>query len=190
MNKRVGLVGEDPNDTSSVKNLLLQRFDKNISYIQLLNNIRGHQLDNARTKHSLQIECKIKQPDIIIFIRDADGICTHENAIQKCNSWHTNLSGVVKTKNILLLNIYELEVLIFADIEVFNKKYNTSIKDNRDVTFIKEPKEELKRKTSKLNKKYFESDCPELFKLLRIDNVIKNCSYFREFITKFSELVS
>ena len=88
-----------------------------------------------------------------------------------------------------MLNIYELEALIFADIETFNKLYSTSIKGNRDVSYIERPKEELKEKTRKLKKKYFESDCPKLFKELRIDIVSKNCAYFKTFLDDFSELI-
>ncbi|MBC7554948.1 MAG: hypothetical protein H7257_13335 [Taibaiella sp.] len=116
MNKVIGLVGEDPNDTTAVKNLLLQRFNKNITYLPLINRARGYQLDNARVKHALCIECRIKKPDIVLFIRDADGVATETNAISKCKDWFHRMSADLKSQNILLLNIYELEALIFADI--------------------------------------------------------------------------
>ena len=181
MNKVISLVGEDPNDTLSIRYLLEKRISVKVSYELLIRHKRGHQLDNERTKESLKIECKRKNPDLIIFIRDADGIYTQHDKIEKCNKWHKELSKELNTPNILLLNIYELEALIFADIDVFNSIYKTSIKGNRDVTYIKEPKEELIKHTLKQKKKYSESDCPDIFKQLNIDNVIKKCGYFRQF---------
>ena len=190
MNKVIGLVGEDPNDTRSIRYLLEKKIATKVSYELLIKNKRGHQLDNIRTKEALKIECERKKPDIIIFIRDADGICTQNEKIEKCKQWHKDLSKHLNVANVLLLNIYELEALIFADIDVFNRIYKTSIKGNRDVTFIKEPKEELIRQTRKLPKKYCESDCPELFKQMNVENIISNCSYFKQFYQNVERLLS
>ena len=178
MNKVIGLVGEDPNDTDSIINLLKSRINTKISYIKLIKNVRGCNLDNPRTKASLAIECARKKPHLIIFIRDTDGLITELDKIEKCRNWHINLSKELKTPNILLMNIYELEALIFADIDAFNRIYKTKIKGGGDVTYIKKPKEELEEYTKE---RYKESDCPKIFKQLNIDNVIKNCGYFRRF---------
>ncbi len=190
MNKVIGLVGENPNDTLSIRYLLEKKIATKVSYELLIKNIRGHQLDHNRTKETLKIECERKKPDIIIFIRDADGICTQKDKIEDCKQWHKELSKQLNVPNVLLLNIYELEALIFADIDVFNRIYKTSIKGNRDVTFIEEPKEELIRQTRKLPKKYCESDCPELFKQMNIDKIISNCSYFKHFYQNVEKLLS
>lgn len=190
MNKIVGLIGEDPNDTEAIKFLLQQKICTGVSYQHLMKNVRGHQLDNERTRISLKIECERKKPEILIFIRDVDGICTQKDKINKCEVWHKNLSKELGIKNILLLNIYELEALIFADISAFNSIYKTSIKGNRNVTYIKEPKEELIRATRKLQKKYSESDCPQLFKAMNIENVLNNCAYFRHFFDSYVAALS
>lgn len=189
MNKLIGLVGEDPNDTRSIIHLLERKLPRSVSYTPLIRNKRGYQLDNVRTKEALKIECKRKKPHVVIFIRDADGICTQEDKIKKCKQWYDNLSNEIGARHILLLNIYELEALIFADIDTFNRHYKTTIKGGRDVTYIAEPKEELIRQTRKLNKQYAESHCPELFKSLNVENVINNCVYFKAFVNDLNELL-
>jgi hypothetical protein len=178
MNKVIGLVGEDPNDTTSIRHLLEQKICVNISYITLIKRITGSNLDNPRAKATLKIECARKRPDLIIVIRDADGIITDHVKIEKRRRWYSDLSKELNTPNILLLNVYELEALIFADIDVFNREYKTKIKGGRDVTYIEDPKKKLENYTKE---RYKESDCPKIFKQLNIDNIIKNCGYFRRF---------
>ena len=166
-----------------------QKFGKDVSYIQLIKNIKGFHLDTIKAQKSLKVECERRNLDIIIFIRDADGIYTDAAKIKKVETWFETLREHCTCKKLLLINIYELEALIFADIETFNRLYYTSIKGNRDVKYIKEPKEELKNATEKGKRKYRESDCPDLFKELRIEIVGKNCSYFKTFLAEFSGLL-
>jgi hypothetical protein len=52
--KRIGLIGEDPNDTSSIINLLKSKYSKGFSFIPLVKHIRGHRLDNADFPRKLQ----------------------------------------------------------------------------------------------------------------------------------------
>jgi len=190
MNKKIGLVGEDPNDTESIRFLLDKKFSGSVSYQILMRRITGYNLDSDHTKRILKVECDKQKPDIVIFIRDADGICTEKKKIETCERKHKDLSKALKVKSILLLNIYELEALIFADIDTFNRVYKTEIKGGGDVTYIAEPKEKLKRHTRKMQKTFHESHCPEIFKEMNIDNVIANCSYFREFMTKLDQMIN
>ena len=50
---KIGLVGEDPNDTDSIKNLLEKKYKKRVQFITLLKRINGYQLDNNKVKNSL-----------------------------------------------------------------------------------------------------------------------------------------
>lgn len=186
---KIGLIGEDPNDTDSIKNLLLQKLDGKVLFTKLLKNRRGHQLDNIKTINLLKIEFKDKKPDLVVFIRDVDGIETEKEKIKKTQDWYNLLSKEV-SKKLLLLNIYELESLIIADINCFNKIYGTTIKNKRDVNFIKEPKEFLIRKSSLNKKKFNESDCPDLFQCLDINIVAKNCKYFNTFLIELSNYLN
>jgi hypothetical protein len=54
----------------------------------------------------------------------------------------------------------------------------------------KEPKELLKRLTSKANKQFKESHCPDLFKHLDIDQIEKNCGCFKDFIEEFDKKIA
>jgi hypothetical protein len=182
---KVGLIGEDPNDTSSIKNLLLQKFEGKLSFIQLQKNIRGHQLDNVRVKNALEIEYKSKKPDWVVFIRDTDCIVTEKNKIKVKENWFKNLLPAVNNYGLLLLNIYELEAMILADITTFNRLYGTSIQYKKDVMYQKEPKEFLKTKTKNAKKKYEESHCPDVFAQIQFETVIANCKYLKEFVTHF-----
>jgi hypothetical protein len=85
----------------------------------------------------------------------------------------------------LLINIYELEALILADIATFNKFYGTSINYSKNVMHHKEPKEFLIQKTAKNKKTYSESHCPEIFRHLDISIIRQKCIYFREFYDDF-----
>ena len=83
------------------------------------------------------------------------------------------------------MNIYELEAMILADIQTFNKIYSVKINFMANPMYKTEPKEFLIEKTSKANKQYSESHCPEIFKQLKFDVVIENCDYFNVFYDAF-----
>lgn len=51
---KVGLVGEDPNDTLSIKNLLEKRYKAKVQFYQLAKRIKGFQLDNPKIKKACQ----------------------------------------------------------------------------------------------------------------------------------------
>jgi hypothetical protein len=88
---------------------------------------------------------------------------------------------VKQVKNLLLVHVYELEALVFADLETFNREYGTEIKHaNKKVSEIESPKEKLIQHT-RPEKKYQTSHCPELFSKMNIETVIQNCPYFKKF---------
>jgi len=181
---RVGLVGEDPNDTTSIKNLLEKRYKGKVHFHSLVKGIKGCQLDSPKIKKSLPIEFEDRDCKFIVYVRDLDAFKSQTDKLEAKKKWFKELDAEVNNKGLLLLNIWELEALIFGDIDTFNKVYNIKHKFPGDPTLIKDPKEELKRLTSK-SKKYKESHCPDLFKQLNIDEVEKNCSCFKEFIKEF-----
>jgi Domain of unknown function (DUF4276) len=186
---KIGLVGEDPNDTDSIINLLSGKYPNTFQFKKLIKLIRGSQLDNARTHASLKIEFDDYKPDYVLFIRDADGLPSEQDKLDKIKSWFNKLNGSVNKKGILLINIYELEALILADIGTFNKLYKTSIKYAKSCMHQEKPKEFLIQKTSKNNKVYSESHCPGIFEHLSYDVLVANCAYFKEFDTSLKKLI-
>ena len=118
----IGLVGEAPNDTLSVKNLLVNRFPENkYTYITLLNRVNGDNLEYQKIKRWLRIEFETKKPDIVIFIRDLDGLAHEKDKIKKRKEYFSEFNSVVNKKGIFLLHIYEIEALILTDILIFIK---------------------------------------------------------------------
>lgn len=180
---KIGLIGEDPNDTDAFKNLFKNEFNKKYIFKSLLNGIRGYQLDNPKTKKSFEVEIKNNNFINYIFIRDLDGFRSEKHKISKVTKWFNELNKICQGKGILLLNIWEFEALIFADIETFYNIYNikNKTKFNKNVEFISNPKEELKRISKQGNKIYFESDLPRIFEKLNFSKIKKNCKYFKEF---------
>jgi hypothetical protein len=182
----IGLIGEAPNDTSSIKNLLSRKYT-DITFKTLLNNIHGSQLDNQKTKHLLRKEFEWEKPDAVIFVRDLDGLETDEGQMATRKGYFTDFNSVVNYKGIYLLNIYEIEALILSDIATFNKVYGTVLLQEKDPMLIIEPKEYLKKSTISQNAKYVESHNPEIFSYLRMDQLVANCRYFSAFINRFEK---
>jgi len=181
---KIGLVGEAPNDTLSIQNILIKKFS-DFDYVFMLDRINGSNLDSQKTKRFLRIEYEYKSPDIIIFIRDLDSLIDDRTQILKRKTYFSDFNSVVDKKGIFLLHIYEIEALILADKEAFNEIYNTKLPDIDNPMTITEPKEFLKKYSSEYN----ESHNAELFSKLSFDKLIE-VKYFGEFIKKFSKLVN
>lgn len=184
---KVGLVGEDPSDTSSIKNLLEKRYKKRVQFYVLTPRIKGHHLDTEKLKKQLPIEANDKRCKLVIFIRDLDAFETDKKKLKARTDWFKTLDKLIDNKGLLLLNIWELEALILGDFEVFKKLYNPSKTFNGNPVFQNEPKEFLKAITSKSIRQFHESHCPDLFKKLDIGLVEKNCSCFKSFLVDFDK---
>ena len=185
---KIGLIGEAPNDTKAIENLLSKRY-KDIQFITLINDIKGSMLDNKKVLNGLlKAEFEYNHLDLVIFIRDLD---SHENDKIKKKERLDKFkyaNQIIRNKGILLLNIHELEALILADIEPFNKEYGCSIPIFDDPMKIKDPKEFLYKATLQSLKQFEVSHNPKIFSLLNFDKVVSNCRYFLKFIEEF-ELV-
>ena len=123
---KIGLVGEAPLDTMSIKTILGKKYS-NLEFVELLKNIiTGSILENQTTKTKLRLECSIHRPDIVIFIRDLDGLLTKKYRKQRLlrQKYYREFKGCTHTKKtIYLLNIWEIEALILSDINCFNQYY-------------------------------------------------------------------
>jgi hypothetical protein len=185
----IGLIGEDPNDTSSIKNLLDSEYKHKAKFIPLAKNIKGHQLDNPKLKKVLKIEYGEKRCKYVIFIRDLDGFESQKSKVKLRQDWFNDLNKIVDGKGLLLLNIWELEALILSDIKTFNEIYGIDYKFSKNPSLQKDPKELLMQITSKSNKKFKESHCPEIFRQLRSDEIKKKCKKFNDFIVELESKI-
>lgn len=185
---RVAVIGEDPNDTSSIINLLSKRFP-NVLFKKLAKTVTGCQLDSKKLVTSVKRDLMKDKFTQIIYIRDLDGFGSESEKRRKLNEWFSSLNKEFGKIGIFLLNIWELEALIFADIETFNKLYRISHKYTKDPTMQDKPKEELRRITKRGPKVFHEAHCPEIFKQLNIDTIEQNCSYFKNFLVEFDKAI-
>ncbi|MFD1255725.1 DUF4276 family protein [Mucilaginibacter terrae] len=182
---RIGLVGEAPHDTNCI-GVLLNQLYPDIEFFPLINQIRGSQLDCPQpTKRLLRVEFKFEKPDLVIFIRDLDGLAHETDKIDQKKAYYAEYRTVVDNRAILLLNIYEIEALILADMEKFGVMYNCEVPAVADPSAIKEPKEYLKQ----LSRKYSESHNLQVFQSLNIEAVAANCNYFSRFLKDFKTRV-
>lgn len=202
--KLIALVGESPNDTLPVAALLAQEFSPDqYEFAPLLsiarqNQIRGSLLDMEVQKKKrspkgefdgrlqpprfltmLRIEYQIKRPAVVVFIRDLDALEDDKVALALKKSWFRKARKVVDDNGVFLLNIWELEALIWADLEgvkQLKKFQHVEFKHFEDPMKISKPKEELQEH------KYDPSDCLEIFKVLRSNVVADRCRYYRKFL--------
>lgn len=183
---KIGIIGEDPYDTIAIKNLLSRRYP--YRFKPILRHIKGDQLNSAKTKRLLKIELKDAAYAVVIFTRDLDGLETETQKIQDITKWFEDLDFT--NTGILLLHIYELEALILADISTFNRLFDTRLNFTGNPMYQKEPKEYLKERTRKCRRKFDVSENPVIFKYLRIEELIRNCLYFKDFIKAFDDRIS
>lgn len=183
--RRIGLVGEAPNDTESIKLLMEKKYDSGFDFFFMLERMNGSNLDAQKTKRFLRIEYESKKPEIVIFIRDLDSVLPNKAMLDERKLYFTNSNSVVDKKGVYLLHIYEIEALILSDIEVFNEIYNSSLALVDDPMQVEEPKEYLREK----ERKYNESHNADIFKKIRFEKAME-CKYFEEFISKFEKMVS
>lgn len=185
---KIGLVGEDPNDTSAIKNLLEKKYKKRVQFIPLLKRINGYQLDNSKVKSSLSVEFADRKCKFVLYVRDLDAYKSEISKVNTKRKWFTDLDRQgANGKGILLLNIWEIEAMILADIATFNTIYKTKCKYPGDPMSQQEPKEYLKEQTRNTAKSYRESDTPDIFAKLNFDTVQNRCSYFKSFIKDFDQ---
>jgi hypothetical protein len=185
---KIGLVGEAPNDTRAIQNLLSRNYH-GLEFVELLQRVDGSMLDNKKAINQIRREFELEDPDLVIFMRDLD---SHEGDTKKKRerqATFTKSNRIVDKKGIHLLHIYEIEALILADIEVFNKQYNCDLEHPADPMKVADPKEILIAASRKSESPFNVSHNPDLFKLLNLNVLIKNCRYFSLFIKKFNKAI-
>ena len=140
---KIGLVGEAPNDTSAIKNLLSKHYT-NLEFVVLLNGLTGAMMDSKRfIAQFLPKEFHDKKPDLVILIRDLDSHERDTVKLKQREKLFNFFNQKVANKGVFLLNIYELEALVLADISVFNDKYRCNLDKFDDPMNVAMPKEVL-----------------------------------------------
>lgn len=178
---KIGLVGESPGDIVSIFNLLSPQMRQGVVFVEMVKRINGDQLGDQKVKHLLRKEYEDHNPDLVIFMRDLDGLPNETEKIRLKREYFSEFNSVVDKRGIFLLNIWEIEALIYADIEIFNQMFDCSVPSPENPMSIPEPKEELEEASRKGKKPYNNSDNPAIFAKLNYQVLKNNCAYFREF---------
>lgn len=192
---KVGLVGENPSDTQAIENLLSNVYTE-VEFVHLLYGIiTGSMLDNAAMLRRLRRETEVYRPHIVLFIRDLDGLKSDTDFAEKYEkrqSFYTKGKRMVNFRkeikdedSLFLLNIYELEALILADIEVCNEYFGTKMLINKAAMEHEKPKEFLQSHC-----KYKEADSPDIFRKLRLSVLKTQCNYFQDFMSKWDKTLA
>ena len=183
---RVGLLGESPNDTKAIEALLKPRYGQQVEFFTLLRNVNGDMLEDAETFRNLRKEYEWEKPNLVVVIRDLDGVQTKGAKWRQRKKYFRDVDAVVEQKSLPLLNIYEIEALICADMAAFNKLFGCSCPQPADPMAIAEPKEWLKRVTEPGRPTYSVGHCTQLLAKVSYDTVLSNCRYFAEFDKAFA----
>ncbi|TND08772.1 MAG: Uncharacterized protein FD123_1988 [Bacteroidetes bacterium] len=186
--KRIGLIGESENDRDSLKKLLEKKYGDRVQFIPMLKRIEGYQLDTEKTLFILEEEYLKRKPDAIVFQRDLDA---HEGNLAKLkerNEYFDQSNKHVSGSGLFLLHIHEIEALILADLDGFNKRYAVSVSFTGNPMYQDNPKEWLKSKSGRNG--YEPKHCAVLFENLDFDRLRQRVRYFDTFINQFDQLLT
>ena len=189
---KIGVLGENPrNDADAFTVLLKKKYNVNITYKTILRNISGDMLNNPQILYgNLLNELENENFDYIICIRDLDALQSNTDAISKRASWFNNLNNKIDRKGIFFLAIYEMEALILADIDTFNRYYNLNYELDKEPIEYEKPKEFLKEQS---NYKYKTSHCSKIFEGADFDKIYQNHKgehSFQAFINRLDDVPS
>ncbi len=192
---KIGVVGEDPsNDSEALCHLLRPLACDNVQFKVVLRNLRGSQLDNERMfLGELDTQFSSEELDYIIFIRDLNGVLSEKGKVQIRDKWFSQVNKTIEGKGIFFLVIAEMEALILADIETFNRFYGLKVQfvGNPMTVTQPHPKERLKQYSAQVKQgkgKYEEKHAPDIFKEIAFKTVYKNHKGDRSFQTFADEL--
>jgi hypothetical protein len=189
---KIGIVGEHPqNDSEAFLHLLSPKCCEGIELMPIVKNMRGSQLDGAKFLKQLSKEFLNEKLEKVIFVRDADEIMSDEilENKHKRDKWFKEANAQIENKGLFFLAIYEMEALILADIDNFNKLYKIKNKFVSHPMNVSDPKAELKRLSDKSQRSaYEERDAPKIFAILDFQTVYKNHRGKRSF-QEFADLL-
>mgnify|MGYP001611690542 CR=1 FL=1 len=191
--RRIGLIGENPNDTNSFINLFTRKYPGKVEFVSLIADKTGGNLDDIKPESivlkQLKLEYEFEKPNFVVLIRDSDALESESDKLNDRLTRMYKLGSAVSQNAIYLLCIWEMETLLLADLDPVNNKYGTTLTyplsptDPSDLMMKKEPKEFLK-----VNCGYHQNDCAELFRTLDFEK-LKAVKFFNEFVPKFEQRI-
>jgi len=178
---KIGIISENfDNDSAALKALLEKHTFKKkqktikVDFKPIGRKIEGDHLLTPKSARIIDGECKKYNLDLVILAKDLDALPSNKKQIKFLTDKIQKIAEKATIKLLPFIVIFEQEALILADIQAFNKKYKTTFTFTKNPLFQSEPKELLKQWANKANKKYKESDTPEIFQQLNFNKVYDN----------------
>lgn len=186
---KVAIIGEHPDNDALALSYLLEKVAKNdVEFYFPLSKYRGSDLDSKSFRNDLRAEFRAEMPEHIILVRDLDGFLSDEGKLHLRDEWFRKANLEIQEKGIFFLAIYEMESLILADIQGFNKYYK--LKEKPVSNPMMKKKEDVKKLTDKTQKgKYEEKHASNIFQTLDFQAVYDNHKGERSFQAFAKELV-
>ncbi len=184
---KIGIIGENyQNDSCAFKAFLTPQYEGKITFVPILKSLNGGRPPIKKVLKLLPTDIQKYQLNALLFLLDLD----KDAKRNECNQWIATIQKGVSVNSIFYLAVMELEALILADIEIFNKKYGIKKQYTKNPKFEDDPKKKLEIWTEKgkANAQYSVNDAEEIFKKLRFEVVYKNHfgdDSFQEFIDNF-----
>lgn len=180
--KRIVVIGENENDTAPMCAVWNKKFSQKALFKPILIEFEGDQLESPKFFKVLRAHLKANATNGIIAIRDLDGIRTESKKMDLRHQWFEKVASC-SSKSALLLFVYQIEALHYADSSVFNKRFNANLKDVPNPEFVRKPKEKLKEVSKKNGKVQFkESHNKDLVPKLDFTKVEQRCQFYRDFL--------
>jgi Domain of unknown function (DUF4276) len=173
---KIAVVGEHPNhDSDALCHILRPLACENVQFKVILKNKRGGQLDSPLLAKSLESELESEHFDYIIVIRDLDGVLSETKKVKQRDEWFKKLDKSIAPKSIFFLVVSEMEALILADIQTFNRFFNLKTNFSGHPMHQAKAKELLKQFSAKAMKgRYEEYHALDIFKQLNFKTIYTN----------------
>ncbi len=185
---RIGIIGENfRNDACAFKAFLTPQYEGKIELVPLFNSFSKGVPAFSKIIRSMPTEIQKQQLDALLCMLDLD---EHRKRGER-NQWFKEIQKGISIRSIFFLAVMELEALILADIDTFNKIYGITGRYDKDPKLNTDPKKELRGRTdlsSKAKRKYEEKHAFEIFEKLHFDIVYKKHNEddsFQAFIDRF-----
>ena len=177
----IGLIGESPNDTKSVRVLLERRYGKRLRFVALSPGITGAQLENPKLQKIVVTNYRFEKPALIVVSRDLDAPASDRAKKLERLLFFRRINRGLERKAVYLLHVQAMEALIAADIKPFNDRYTCACVVPADPTTIADPAQFLKEATARCPEHYDEGHCAALLAEANYDKLLANCRYFAAF---------
>jgi hypothetical protein len=200
---KIGLVGENPNDTTAIANLLKQQTAYHFHFFTMLNDVNGDDLDSDRALSLIRTEYQFNRPDLVVYIRDLDALETDTEKIQRRKELFQKKRRRVNGRAILLLIVFESEALVLADVDGFlnyligqQLRRTPAFSSEERAAFINEKRNLLSHVSDPMLERnpketlierfgYDESKLAKIAEHLKLETVVQNHRGFALFLKRF-----